>query len=139
MTPIDMLHLNHGQPGAIHGDCFRCCIASVLDLPAVDVPHFMAAPDQDILWAKRLDAFLRPRGMFWVSIQSFPEWQLSTGMRPLVIAGGKSPRGEWGHNVVGEMNRDGFRLIHDPHPSRAGIIGEPEDYGLLCRLWELPQ
>lgn len=34
MTPI------YQTKQGIDGDCFRCCIASLLDLPALDVPHF---------------------------------------------------------------------------------------------------
>lgn len=135
MTPADMLHLNHGQPGAKAGDCFRCCVATLLDLPAADVPHF--CDDMDSTWMPRLLEWLRPQGLFYVMISSFEPWMLPPGTRPLVIVGGKSPRGAWGHVVVGQVDRDGWKLIHDPHPSRAGIVGDPEDYGVFVRLMEV--
>ncbi len=138
MTPVDMLHLEHGQPGATPGDCFRCCVASLLDLPASEVPHFCDWPSPSINWVPRLAAWLAPRGLLYLPLDGIPDCWLAGDRRPLVIAGGKSPRGEWGHNVVGELSRAGYRLVHDPHPSRAGLVGEPEDYGLFLRLWEAP-
>ena len=38
------------------GDCYRACIASLLDLPTQRVPHFMAMP-LDEVWAA-VDAWL---------------------------------------------------------------------------------
>lgn len=45
----------------------------------------------------------------------------------LVILGGKSPRGiQGGHAVVGKWSRtSGWQVVHDPHPSGDGILGEP--------------
>jgi len=34
------------------------------------------------------------------------------------ILAGKSPRGDFAHAVVGW----GMQVVHDPHPSRAGIV-----------------
>lgn len=52
---------------------------------------------------------------------------------PLVMARSKSPRGNWGYWVIVELSRDGYKLIHDTHPSRDGLIGEPEDWGILVK------
>lgn len=40
------------------------------------------------------------------------------------IASGKSPRGDFLHSTV---HLDG-KLVHDPHPSRDGLDGEPTDF-----------
>lgn len=134
MTPVDMLHLNHGQPGAINGDCLRACLATILDLAADDVPHFMAS-DLDT-WYQRVTDWLKPRGLAWLCMNwpatYMPDQVLN--LHPVVMVGGKSPRGPWGHFVVGQIGPHGYRLLHDPHPSRAGIVGEPEDFVLLVRL-----
>lgn len=138
MTPVDQLHLHSDEPDAEFGDCFRACVATLLDLPALEVPHFCRRPDPAVQWLKRTQDWLARRGLLYVEVNAVPWAYLQRPRRPLVIAGGKSPRGAFGHNVVGEISRDGFRLVHDPHPSRAGLVGEPEDYGIFMRLDELP-
>jgi hypothetical protein len=130
-----MLHLNHGQPGAVAGDCFRCCVASLFDRPAAEVPHF--CEDMDHTWHERLVNWLRPWRLFYIETKALPPWLLMPNLHPLVIVSGRSPRGNWGHSVVGEIDRNGWKLIHDPHPSRAGIVGEPEDFGMFVRLTEI--
>jgi hypothetical protein len=72
----------------------------------------------------------------YLQVAGIPWWCLSKRY-PLVIAGGKSPRGTWGHCVVGELSRAGYRMIHDPHPSRLGLVGEPEDFGVFMKLVEV--
>jgi hypothetical protein len=137
MKPVDMLHLDHGNPGAEYGDCLRCCVASILDLPAASVPHFAGLPDPTVNWTGRLQNFLSARGQYYIEVTDIPYCWRRKWIRPLVIAGGASPRGKWGHCVVGELSREGYRMIHDPHPSRAGLVGDPEDYGIICTLFEL--
>jgi hypothetical protein len=140
MTPVDQLHLHNSEDqNAEKGDCFRCCVATLLDMPASEVPHFCGLPAPSINWVPRLQGWLAPLGLLYIEVADIHPCWLVSSRRPLVIAGGKSPRGEFGHSVVGEVSRDGFRLIHDPHPSRAGIVGDPEDYGIFLRLSELPK
>jgi hypothetical protein len=139
MTPVDMLHLDMGAPGAEVGDCFRCCIASLLDLPRDEVPHFAGGPDGNAMWIIRTQLFLAQYDLFYVQVENVV-WPWMRGQsRTLAIAGGKSPRGvKGGHAIVVEVSRNGWEMVHDPHPSRAGIVGDPEDYGLLCKLIRRP-
>jgi hypothetical protein len=48
------------------GDCVRACVASILELPIDQVPHFgqqrSTAPGE-ALWSQALRQWLRPRGM----------------------------------------------------------------------------
>lgn len=138
MTPVDMEHLDMGVPGAEVGDCFRCCVATLLDLPRDQVPHFAGGPDGSAMWIIRTQEFLAPLGLFYVQVTDFV-WPWVRGFAaPLVIAGGVSPRGvKGGHAIVAQVTRNGWTMIHDPHPSRAGIVGDPEDYGLFVKLSEL--
>jgi hypothetical protein len=136
MKPVDMQFMETGKEGATPGDCFRCCVASLLELPIEDVPHFCDLPDPSVHWITRTQDWLYGRGLYYLQVNTIPHgWLLKK--RPLiVIAGGKSPRGNWGHCVVGELKRwDSFKMTHDPHPSRAGIVGEPEDFGLFVKLF----
>jgi len=98
------------------GDCFRCCVATVLGLEYADVPAFNE-PDED-QWVGNLSAWCRERGISMVMVlpHEGTVWShfLSHG---LWIAGGPGPRGIH-HAVV----YDGPNLLHDPHESREGLL-----------------
>ncbi|ONI65642.1 hypothetical protein CSIV_05020 [Microbacterium sp. CSI-V] len=96
------------DPRGIPGDCMRSAVASLLDLPTEAVPHFALfdAPgawyQAFMLWLGGRDLIVRPRR--------------AADVDGLCLAIGMSPRGVE-HVVV--WGPDG--LIHDPHPSGAGI------------------
>ncbi|HEY2512770.1 MAG TPA: hypothetical protein VGI39_18010 [Polyangiaceae bacterium] len=105
MKPVDQTTFGH--PG---GNCFSACVASLLDLSIDDVPYFMGSE----AWFEGFLAWLKPFG-FWamtVRIEAAEQW------RPggLFILGGRSSRGS--HAVIAE----GTSLVHDPHPSREGLV-----------------
>lgn len=54
------------------------------------------------------------------------------------IMSGVSPRGEYGHSVVGQLVTVGdgivWKIAFDPHPSGAGLDGEAKKIGLLVPL-----
>jgi hypothetical protein len=105
MRPIDQTVF-----GAPMGNCLPACVASLLHLELVQVPHFGADG-----WLDALRAWLAPRGFWPAYCELTPD-----GWRPegLYILAGKSPRGSYLHAVVAE----GSRIVHDPHPSRAGLL-----------------
>lgn len=119
MRPVNQLEL-HDPPDSI-GDCFRACIASILELPADEVPHFgrLAWPDEnmDVIAASWLALLLNRELVYWDAplFRGDPLWDL-----PL-IASGKSPRSEAHHAVVWQYGK----VAHDPHPSDSGLDGEP--------------
>ena len=91
-------------------DCLRCTVATLLDLPYEDVPHFFAEAGLDCLLAVVLWA--QERGLV-------ADWgEDDPGVR--CIATGLSPRHDpsadkrhavvWHHGVE-----------HDPHQSRGGL------------------
>jgi len=134
MIPVDMLHLDHGKPDAEYGDCMRACVASLFELPPEDVPHF-CSKDYVNTWVQCVNEWASKRGYFFTQIETIPLWSLTRNLGDIyLMAGGKSPRGDWGHWVINKLSRDGSHLFHDPHPSRAGLVGEPEDYGVFIRL-----
>lgn len=117
------------------GDCFSACLASILEIKIEEVPKFMwhfktYEKDAVNLW-------LAPRGYGLLRVR-WPE-EIRTGndipfhaVRLLYcIAAGKSPRGDWLHAVVGCLEAYTFKMIHDPHPSGRGIIGQPTSYNFL--------
>jgi hypothetical protein len=98
------------------GDCWRTCIATVLGLHPLDVPNFV----QQYSWMEAARLWLAPRGMDY-GVTPGAEYVLD---HPeiydgrLLIATGPSPRGDWMHCVVVDHQ---LNLVHDPHPSGAGI------------------
>jgi hypothetical protein len=95
------------------GNCFAACIASILELPLSEVPNFCAYSD----WNTRVNNWLEDYGMFLITIEP-KSWY----PRPrqfddcYSILSGPSGRG-LRHCVVGK----GEQMVHDPHPSRAGL------------------
>jgi hypothetical protein len=132
VTPVPCI----SEPGQF-GDCWRACIASILDLCTSDVPHFMALAieqgggefkTEDDVAYRLAREWLREQGLgifrTWVS----GRWSLSKLLEdfsafnpgaPWILNGAALVihQGEEGHAVVA---MDG-RIAHDP--SHCGISG----------------
>ena len=132
-------HDAEGRPG----NCYQAAIASVLELPLDDVPHFATFADD---WFKQSEPWFRQRGM----IRSFYNEQALKDLAwPLFLApgadfwgdrvsrivgalgAGPSPRGPFRHVVVLDPNTGD--MIHDPHPSGAGVT-EVDELELILAL-----
>jgi len=107
-------------------NCFQACVATVLDIPIDDVPEACDGAKWD--W----DAFqdwLALRGLQAIEIGFGNGGTIYPVRHPvLCIVTGQSPREctTGRHAVVGELTGlEGFRLLHDPHPSDLWIDGEP--------------
>ena len=103
----------------IPGDCWKACIASLLEVEDYDsVPHFVAMDE----WWRETCAYVWGRAgkglMKWRDRTLLPE-----GIE-LFIGTGPSPRGDFYHAVI--VDREG-NLVHDPHPSQLGIL-EVEEF-----------
>ncbi len=108
MIPIDQTVL-----GAPDGNCMSAAIASVLERPIDTLPHF--GGDR---WLRRLEDWLRPQRMVPVLAKGWPDDYNGYG-----VGLGMGPRGL--HHAVVVENA---MLVHDPHPSRAGLV---EWYGYV--------
>jgi hypothetical protein len=99
------------------GNCTEAAVASILGLDLSEVPDFRAS-GVDAFWPS-FHRFFRARG--------FEAFRLEGNWSPDVhyLASGISPRGV--HHMV--VMRAGA-LVHDPHPSKAGIA-EPEHVWLI--------
>lgn len=137
MTPADQTITGLG------GDCWAACIATVLDLPRADVPHFVntQGPEEergDALWYRASRAWLQEHtGLdlwaytpddIWPPREAFADLPADT-RQLYALASGQSPRGDWLHGVV--IDLDGH-VVHDPHPARAGVVGPFVDYMVLA-------
>lgn len=121
MQRVDQTINGDGEEGRPVGNCWQACIASLLDMPIDQVPHF--ARDEPEWWFYKTCLFvLRQTGY---NLGCFnPDFPI-TEPGGYVIATGRSPRGDYSHSVI----LDGVtgELAHDPHESRAGLEGPPVD------------
>ncbi len=124
MIPADML-VKHDPETNTWGDCTRACVASIFELPADQVPHFAfngEEPEDEeggLPWEWRLREWLRGRGF---TVMHFRIDSAETDFDPRVlqfyyVRGGRTLRGTL-HDTVWF----GRSMVHDPHPSRAGIL-----------------
>lgn len=135
VTFVDQEFMHDAADGTV-GDCFRACIATILGLPREDVPHFVklgtADDGTDIRdddgqprWANLTQAWLAERGLtfyYWDIGEAAPAAnRIEQSAYPHIILSGPSPRGPFPHAIVGD-NETG-EPVHDPHPSRDGILG----------------
>lgn len=116
--------------GKQRGDCFRACIASILEIPIADVPHFVAIEHD---WWGEVQRWLAKWDLFALWIRLGDELALGyPAEETYVILNGNSPRGAGlKHSVVGRI-KDGWtwEVAYDPHESGDGIIG-PADSAVL--------
>lgn len=101
----------------VAGDCLKCCVATITHYPYDDVPHFAQSRES---WWSRMRLYARARGFDWGAWDpaDFAGVADQFPAHARVILSGPSPRGPWWHCVVGNLD---LELVHDPHPSRAGI------------------
>lgn len=116
--------VDHNPAEGRWGDCFRCCIASLLDMKAEDVPHFMEEGDASAdYWYERLSKFLQPLGLAYLefTVPSLDgwrvDWLVANGFSAYHVLSGTSPRGP--HSVVALNGK----MVHDPSPLKAGLVG----------------
>lgn len=97
------------NPGS--GNCTEAAVASLLGLKLEEVPNFRSDGFEAHKFWRAFKRFFRSRGYFiWMQA---PDISIPV----LHLASGPSSRG-CSHMVI---MRDGS-MVHDPHPSRAGIL-----------------
>lgn len=126
MKPVDQEFIHDPSIGQ-YGDCQRAVIATLLDLPISEVPHFLrdAEGDPTIYW-ESLQAFVRQHGYAYLTVPAKTGCAFYGDDGPIYHEiSGPSPRGNGvSHAVVG-CNGE---IVFDPHPSKAGLAGKPEDW-----------
>jgi hypothetical protein len=113
------------------GDCFNACVSSILDIPLEQIDYYRS----DDTWYADFQNWLAPRGLAYVEIGNvMPTPFYRFPLPVLAIGGGPSPRGvEGGHACVIELRGWQKVVVHDPHPSGAGIE-EIKTVGLFVRV-----
>jgi hypothetical protein len=128
MTPVKQEFI-HDPSNGVYGDCQRAVIASLLDLPLSEVPHFLGiAKNNSVLYWSAIQSFLRERGYAWLVVPARSGaafFGSDEGSKIYYELSGPSPRGLGvTHAVIG---CDG-EIVFDPHPSNAGLLGDPADW-----------
>lgn len=122
-------------------ECLRVAIASLFELPLHEVPFFggKLAFDTDarnagrygLLQDRELGAWLEERGLARLYVTRWRDDDGDVRASPtppwgMCIASGPTVRGThhavvWDCNAAGDSNEFG-RMLHDPHPSGAGLV-----------------
>ncbi len=143
MIPQKQLFLHKPSEGRI-GDCWRTALACVLDMQAVDVPHFMepfwGLEDSGTLARYAINAWLRQHcGLQLVeiawntdSITTVFDVMSSSAPGMFYLLSGTSRNGT-NHTVVA---RDG-EIVCDPAIDDSGIVG-PMDCGQFQAAFLVP-
>lgn len=112
--------------GYPYGECVRASYATILGIPINDVPRFDPAACDEIgeKQGNRERRWLASIGIDLLEISTESDGTLPQEVLDCIpeelgphLMSGISPRG-FGHRCVGI----GGRLVHDPHPSRAGLL-----------------
>lgn len=121
----------HNPDEGIYGDCFRTCIACLLDLEPQEVPHFaeyISDDEEESVFMDRARLWLKDRGLgiasfaydfgpdkalYWMS-------KMNPGIHYIMVGEGK---GGANHCVVCLDDA----VIHDPHYDEKGLIGPCDD------------
>lgn len=131
-------------PDRIFGDCFRCCIAAVLQLPASEVPHFVQIANGLSSYDGYAQTWLGKRGFWMLTFElnsifgDGPPFHMvsEAGYHPRtipIICSGPTVRSKKPtdqHAVVME----GGRTVYDPHPSEAGLLAVTHRYLIVPQL-----
>lgn len=112
MIPIAQ-DIFHNDPQGRKGNCLQAAIASIVERPLSEVPHFAAIEDDT--WWDQTCKFLNDNGynIFDCSKEELPHIKEN-----FVLVVGKSPRGVGVNHSVIYKNGE---LAHDPHPSHKGV------------------
>ena len=120
MKPVKQLICNNEN-----GDCFRACVASILERPVESVPNFVRKNQTDEeLWKLHNSWAANENFRYVLIFLEKNRWDVLDNI--FCIASGKSPRGEHYHAVVWHNG-----IIHDPHPSNDFLAEDPAYFILL--------
>lgn len=122
MTPVFQTIADHNPSEGRYGNCTQASVASILDLPLDEVPHFCVGlpqgTDGGIEESRRINEWLKTKGLALFELayaaDSLEAWREDWDRRDIQfyhLLSGISPRG-FCHCTVGLNGK----VIHDPSP-----------------------
>ena len=115
MQPIKQTIL-HDPDNGQYGNCFQACIASLLEMPITQVPHFYEHGENGSEALSKLNTWLALHGMGFFDISGNIGDIFKNNANTYHIISDYSPRNNF-HTVIG-LNGE---MVFDPHPSNDGI------------------
>lgn len=115
MTPVAQTIIAPNDDKGMPGNCLQAAIASLLELPLDEVPHFVGRDwetDGNEHWWTCWVAWCGDRGL------RVGAWEPKAG--EYYLGAGPSPRDPENRSHVA-VYRDGL-LVHDPHPDGTGVV-----------------
>lgn len=116
------------------GDCMRTAVANLLGLSYEDVPHFA----QHVGWWDYMRRWARARGGDFACVLvedgAIRHHFVDPTFSMPVVGCGPSPRGPFWHVALVNLDLD---LVHDPHPSGAGLVEVTEVF-VYCPPYDPP-
>lgn len=107
------------------GDCFRACVASILEFPITEMPNFWEQTQDSLEYWKLTNDWLSKLGYKCIVVNILDDCKCYIdGL--LCIALGKNKKNKEEHAVVWQ---DGLR--HDPYPDGNGLFCEPNTFAIL--------
>tara|TARA_Y100001937_G_scaffold128799_1_gene208214 strand:- start:36890 stop:37411 length:522 start_codon:yes stop_codon:yes gene_type:complete len=126
MRPVFQTEFEEGR-----GNALQACVSSLLELSLEDVPNFIEFAD----YRQTMNEWLAKRGLAFLRVDLVDgELPYSTAPGLGLLLAGKSPRGDHRHVILAATSAEGFQMLHDPHPSGAGIHGNALWAGFLIPL-----
>lgn len=112
MIKVDQTSFHN--PPSSYGNCFRSCLASILEINIEEIPSFETIMFNGGQWLPILNTWASAHGLKIKYTRKQP--------CGICVATGKSPRfNNLLHAVVWKRGQ----ILHDPHPARLGIDGRP--------------
>ena len=130
MKPVKQEFFNDTDRG-VYSDCQRAVIASLLEMPISEVPHFMQEAEgrYQTYWLL-VFSFLKKLGFTAITVNR----DTILGIRNLhYFVTGRSPRDHNKFHVVVGLNGE---IVHDPHPDNTGLADPTHDwtYRIIVKL-----
>ncbi|OQR90783.1 hypothetical protein THRCLA_22512 [Thraustotheca clavata] len=123
---------------AAKGNALQACVASLRQLQLEDVPNFIVDPEG---YMTAISRWLATQKLTFVKVNLDQDGTIPSDTSPFepqcyVILRGKSPRGDFGHVVVAQVDATGrqFHPVMDPHPSNDNIDGPGQWAGAILPL-----
>lgn len=134
VTQTKVVVRNQNDEIVVHGNCYAAAIASIMELPITEVPNVEVFFDnENDHWIEVMHMFLNIKGWELFTNNDFKvfhdgRYGVEEGIRMKMLqycvdkyylVSGPSPRGVK-HICI---YRNG-KLVHDPHPSKDGLLEE---------------
>lgn len=150
VKPVDQTRLYSPDKQLPPGNCFIAAMASLLEVPIEEIPdeikYWIPGKGHISSWLKwwpDLVEYLATKQLRYLEVKIEQEHLTFNPLDILelpFIASGISPRDPSvnhavvGHYVSPSSNSYKFELLHDPHPSRDGLAGDPSLAGFLIPM-----